>query len=476
MIDELQDILDEIVPDSSECIVHEEEFIDTVLQLMEEYVNDNIEEIMEEDFHESFITEIFEIVLTTFGDEIQFYNYVDCKQRIEEAAELFYETFIPPRSYASSIILQERVKVREITQRLNELRAIPQPEQRTAEWYAFRHNLITASNAYKTLMEVDGSEFNQIVFEKCKPLYVPSDSDSEKDDTVGSIKVVNVETTLHWGQKYEPLSVLIYEHMYNTTIEDFGCIQHDKYLFLGASPDGINVESSSPRYGRMLEIKNIVNRDITGIPKLEYWVQMQLQMETCKLEECDFLETRFKEYEDETSYLNDNDVEYNYKGVILYFSKEGKPNYIYAPLDLTKSSSKLEKWEEKTKTEMEDQGFIWVKNIYWKLDEMSCVLVKRNTKWFDSVVTTMEKTWNTVLHEREHGYEHRRPKKRAPKVLPETTSLPSKCLLTIDKETGDIDLNNKLNNESSDDMDSRIPENMKIRTESIDETRQKIEN
>ena len=205
------------------------------------------------------------------------------------------------------------------------MREIPQPEQRTAEWYSFRHNLITASNAYKTLMEVNGSEFNQIVFEKCKPLYVPSDS--EKEDDSGNVKVVNVETTLHWGQKYEPLSVLIYEHMYNTTIEDFGCIKHDKHTFLGASPDGINVESSSPRYGRMLEIKNIVNREITGIPKLEYWVQMQLQMETCRLERCDFLETRFKEYEDETSYLNDTEIEY--KGIILYFSKkENQPTCI----------------------------------------------------------------------------------------------------------------------------------------------------
>ena len=45
----------------------------------------------------------------------------------------------------------------------------------------------------------------------------------------------------------------------------------------------------------MLEIKNIVNREINGIPKKEYWIQMQLQMEVCDLGECDFLETRFKE-------------------------------------------------------------------------------------------------------------------------------------------------------------------------------------
>ena len=42
MFGELEDILDEIVPDSSDCIIHDEEFMDTVLQLMEEYISENI--------------------------------------------------------------------------------------------------------------------------------------------------------------------------------------------------------------------------------------------------------------------------------------------------------------------------------------------------------------------------------------------------------------------------------------------------
>ena len=49
-------------------------------------------------------------------------------------------------------------------------------------------------------------------------------------------------------------------------------------------------------FGRMLEIKNVVSREITGIQKSEYWIQMQLQMEVCELNECDFLETKFIEY------------------------------------------------------------------------------------------------------------------------------------------------------------------------------------
>ena len=81
-----------------------------------------------------------------------------------------------------------------------------------------------------------------------------------------------------------------------------------------------------------------MNRDITSVPKKEYWVQMQLQMEVCELECCDFLETRFKEYHEEEFYGDDN---HQYKGIVLYFSKNikssddsdaYKPHYEYYPL------------------------------------------------------------------------------------------------------------------------------------------------
>ena len=123
---------------------------------------------------------------------------------------------------------------------------------------------------------------------------------------------------MHWGQKYEPVSIALYEHMYNAKVEDFGCIQHPEISCIGASPDGIVTDVNSDRYGRMLEIKNIVNRDIDGVASKAYWVQMQIQMETCDLDECDFLETRFKEYENEEAfYAPDN--KHEHRGVILYF-------------------------------------------------------------------------------------------------------------------------------------------------------------
>ena len=116
-----------------------------------------------------------------------------------------------------------------------------------------------------------------------------------------------------------------YEKEYNTVVSDFGCIPHKTIPYLAASPDGINTLLSSERHGRMLEVKNIVNRDITGIPKVEYWIQMQIQMEVCMLNECDFLETRFTEYEGYSEFIEDGDFAMSedgkLKGVVLYFIK-----------------------------------------------------------------------------------------------------------------------------------------------------------
>jgi len=230
---------------------------------------------------------------------------------------------------------------------------------------------------------------------------------------------------------------MIYEHEYETKVSDYGCIQHNNYSFLGASPDGINDNILYPlRYGRMLEIKNIVNREITGIPKKEYWIQMQLQMETCNLNECDFLETRFTEYDNETDFLEDS-IDFfttkkcEHKGIILYFSTtEGKPYYLYKPLNMGQKEFNI--WSEAqiellSNNNNNNNSKTWIKNIYWKLEERSCVLVVRNIKWFHDNIHQIESIWNIIKRERIEGYEHRGPNKRVKKNIEEPVSLG--CLL-----------------------------------------------
>ena len=303
-----------------------------------------------------------------------------------------------------------------LSQQIQHLQSLSQPEQRTPEWYEFRNGLITASNLWKVFGSQ--SQINSLIYEKCKSIAA--------DGSAGENRSTNTNTPMHWGVKYEPVTVMLYEKIYQTHIGEFGCIQHPDYSYIGASPDGINIDPSSDRFGRMLEIKNIVNRDITGIPKEEYWVQTQIQMETCNLDKCDFVETRIKEYPTEEDFYQDTSHEY--RGVILHFVTRGlgsndEPIYRYMPLNINIEPDAIQQWINTTKADASNSNQFLFTTIYWYLDEMSCVLIERNRKWFATAVTQIQAVWETILLERSTGYEHRAPKKRIPKVLVQTNDI-----------------------------------------------------
>jgi len=132
---------------------------------------------------------------------------------------------------------------------------VPQHEQRTPEWYIRRYNMITASSAWKAFKS--DSNINQLIYEKCKPLSIVSTNNNALDTTTTTLDgednnstspehapqyvntstektYVNVNSPLHWGQKYEELSRTIYEKRNNTKVGEFGCIPHSEYPFLGA--------------------------------------------------------------------------------------------------------------------------------------------------------------------------------------------------------------------------------------------------
>ena len=418
-LEELEDISDSLIITEEPSIFQdkEEEFLETCFELMDEYLEQNPHAISEPDFLETFQEEFEELFYTQWEEDIFWNEQIeeDLNELLEIAFEIYFSMFCPQRSFSlpnSELDLNSNTKNLCLQNKIDYLKSKPQPVQRTDEWYKFRYNLITASNAYKAFESQ--AMMNQLIYEKCLPL---------KNSTVEGAQIntmVNTNTTLHWGQKYEPLSVLYYEEMYKTKVADFGCIQHDKYSFLGASPDGINVDQASERFGRMLEIKNIVNREITGIPKKEYWIQMQLQMEVCDLDECDFLETKFTEYPDETAFFQDFKEQelvskVNLKqGIILHFhTTSSAPYYVYKPLDIVEPE-KIEEWCETIVSlyESVQHNMLFIKHIYWKLEKVSCVLVTRNKKWFQDNVNQIENIWRIIEKERISGYQHRAPNKR----------------------------------------------------------------
>jgi putative phage-type endonuclease len=403
--------------DSSSKFLSEED-INGVTQLVYEYLDEYFQNdtltMSSPNFYQILIEDITNITFEVLLDAnlCQEYHYDDVIELVDEIYDSYREfNTVPERSYAmmnyQNPELNEDI-LSELTQKIQLLSEMPQPQQRTKEWYEFRHGLISASNIWKAFGS--DAQKNSLIYEKCCPLI---------DNTTKETHYVNTESPMHWGVKYEPVTVMIYEDMFNTEVGEFGCIQHAEYPFIGASPDGINIDPTNEIYGRMVEIKNVVNRELTGIPKEDYWIQTQVQMETCDLNECDFIETKCMEYHDESSFYEDNSRDY--KGVILHFidniNEYSSPTYAYMPFSVELNKDSIEGWiqKEKSKYSLENKALMNV--AYWYLEDYSCVVIKRNKQWFDKALPIVKDIWNTILKERIEGYEHRAAKKRSPSIV-----------------------------------------------------------
>jgi hypothetical protein len=419
---------------------------------------------------------------------------------VHHAIELYKATFDTNHETTK----HEIKTMEEIQNQIQFLQSFPQPAQRTHAWYVFRQSLIAASEMYKVFRS-DASR-NELIVKKCQEIekkneLVDAEAEAEAEEVEGTNdndtksiqlvsasasasasaslllssstnrKHVNVESPMHWGQKYEPLSVLFYEKYFQTTIGEFGGLRHPVFPFIGASPDGINISPSSSLFGRLLEIKNVVSREITGVPKEEYWVQMQTQMEVCDLGECDFLETKFEELDSFEAFQNEQQTKKNsipntnsttttlftkgtkrtlpkkiindaaaiidlpIFGRTVYFIKTESdsytPVYMYCPLHLTTEEECMQ-WTESTIAE--NQHYTFIKVIFWKLTVFNCVLVKRDKEWFRSHVAEIETVWRIIEEERLSGkYVYRKPVPR-PRKRKIDSSLSSSCFLSVKKK------------------------------------------
>ena len=183
------------------------------------------------------------------------------------------------------------------------------------------------------------------------------------------------------------------------------------------------------------------------------------------------------------------------KGIMMYFSTNtGKPHYVYKPLDMEKKE--FEKWEEETMDKLcaldenGNQQYTWIKNVYWYLDELSCVLVLRNHKWFQDNISQLARIWNIIVNERIEGYEHRAPNRKPKKEELSATNTINKffdlgeqynknknenentngCLIKIKKIDGDS-LDDAINELKPPKPEPIKPPFIRIRTESFDDSK-----
>lgn len=313
------------------------------------------------------------------------------------------------------------------------VRSIESPEQRTPPWFAQRNKSITASDCGCVLSENKHEPLYNFVFKK----------------VFGSTFGTNI--FCYHGKKFENVVTLMYELINDVWVEEFGLLGHPVYNFLAASPDGICTPycrdkiTPSPLVGRMLEIKCPFQRKIkySGEIKGEicpdyYWCQVQLQLECCDLDECDFVQCNIEEYKTRQDYLDDTNTTCDYKsqkygierGVVIeliptkltdddYYeytvkreTKDGnvydkyygvkddavydKASFIYQPkLDMT--STELDEWIISELDKVSAKKNVKLNRvIYWRFIERNCTLIKRNKEWFKQNLETMRKIWSYV--------------------------------------------------------------------------------
>jgi putative phage-type endonuclease len=272
---------------------------------------------------------------------------------------------------------------------------IPQPVQRSDEWFEMRKLRITASNASTLLpksQEICGEYVTRYSLQDsfvldpsktCNPYSNKLEYLKEKAGLIKSNFSSNFATD--WGQKYEPIATNVYSLLKGTEVIDFGLLPHKTITWLGASPDGITPD------GVMLEIKCPARRKITGIPTFYYWIQVQIQLEVCDLDTCDFFECEFVEYLtfdeliDDT--LEDNPI--FFKG---FFIELAPKEFIYPDPSTINDPVKMRAAINGYQAE---HPFCNV--IYYKLVNYSNIPILRSKEWFSVAKEHLAREWDTVL-------------------------------------------------------------------------------
>jgi len=278
----------------------------------------------------------------------------------------------------TTYITERRVKVDDYKKQLATLMGLPRVEQRTDEWFKMRKGMITASDFAQALG--DGKFGTQRQFYAKKSGY-------EEDKFNPNMP------PLKWGVMFEPVAAEIYEQRRHVKLHDFGLLQHPTVPYFGASPDGITEQ------GVMVEIKCPFKRKITGDVPLQYYYQIQGQLDVCGLDECDFLECEFTEYTSEDDYLSDASYFYE-RGIIIEVmnGQNEASSYVYSPImragfesDEQKSEAtrSLIAWRDKNVTQN-------TRCHYWKLTLCSIVRVYKDDEFVKEKLAELGLVWEKI--------------------------------------------------------------------------------
>jgi len=283
---------------------------------------------------------------------------------------------------------------------LEKLKKIPQMKQRSLEWYEARKNMITASDMAEALNKGKFGTQKNLIIKKVTNLVNVSDlnKNNNKKEYIAP---------LQWGIKYEDVACNIYKLKNYVDVNEFGLLKHHNkdITYFGASPDGIS------ELGIMLEIKCPYKRKIDGKIPEQYYYQIQGQLDVCNLDECDYLECKFVEYNSEIDFLNDRThheltleninsftQDYREKGIIICYKNvdEDKMDYKYLYSNLKDTEEDMISWK-KNQIKKFDIDIDYEIN-YWKLDTYEVQRVKKDKKFIKEKLQQVKKVWDKILY------------------------------------------------------------------------------
>ena len=163
----------------------------------------------------------------------------------------------------------------------------PQTAQRTTDWYKEFQSRLTASEIFKLFGPP--RERAILVMQKAGKIEMGA-----RNNTLVVLK--ERLGPLDWGICFEPVIKLILEKEWGAMIHECGRFVHPTDPRLAASPDGLllKVKTKPQMAGHLLEIKCPKSRKIGLKIPMEYYYQMQLQMEVTGVRACEYVEARFE--------------------------------------------------------------------------------------------------------------------------------------------------------------------------------------
>ncbi len=265
-------------------------------------------------------------------------------------------------------------------QKIAHLKAKPQIEQRSEEWYRNFQHVLTASE-FSTLFS-NNKKRQDLLTSKA----FPRDEDSLFFRTACPTDEMS---PFGWGIRFEPVVKQIFEYENKCKIFEPGRLQHSTNLSLAASPDGIIEEAEDlALLGRLIEIKCPYSRKIGGEIPMDYWIQMQIQMEVTDIDECEYIEVEILSRKPKDTCAPDFS-NCRITGVLWLMKQiveEDMPfeyKYIYSPLDNSENQPHLE-------------GYECLERIPWGLKAYHRKVVQRDRAWYISTLAWQEIFWRDV--------------------------------------------------------------------------------